>query len=197
MNATATTTAPATISSKAIIRIEAAESFLQVSWTSAPTPSEVAACADYLSTIIQQNGITQLLHDVRLVDYGNIELQRCLTHVFCPQVLAAGTTKIVHLANYVLPDLLVIDQIMDGVKRRYVTDRTTKLEICTTLEGAIEWFQNNTFRKSAAISQKQEEVKAAAFSKVSRVNTLLNTYKEKIAWIGKIVFTPQALFADL
>ena len=206
MNATCTPSAQAnssnisSISSKATVTINAAESLVQVTWTSAPTLSELAESADYLATIIEQNQLTQLLHDVRLVDYVNIDLQRCLTHVFCPLVLAAGAKQIVHLANYVLPDLFLIDQITESVKRRYVTDRNTQFEICTTPEGAAEWLKNSSSAKPV-LAQKQEEVKADApkatvIIEISPVITLLRTYKEKASLLGKILFKPKALFSD-
>ncbi|RDC62261.1 hypothetical protein [Adhaeribacter pallidiroseus] len=204
MNATSTISAPANsfisnISSKATITIDAAESLVQVSWTSTPSLSDLAESADYLVSIIKQYRITQLLHDVRMVDYVNIDVQRCLTHVFCPQIMTAGVTRIVHLANYVMPDLLLIDQITECVKHRYVTNRHTKLEICTTPEGAAEWFKNNSIAKPT-VTQKQAEVKLAAqvatINEFSSAITLLRTYKEKAYLLGKILFKPKALFSN-
>jgi len=205
MNTTYTTAEPTTslVSNnplKATVTLNAEQSLVQVSWTGAPTPSELAACANEVSAIIKQHQITQLLHDVRLVDYTNIDLQRCLTHVFCPQVLAAGATKIVHLANYVLPDLLVIDQITACVKQKYGTDRNTKFEICTTPEGATEWFKYCSFPKAVIVTQEQAAVKVAKTATLNEVfflNTLVLAYKEKAAFMCKILFKSKALSSNL
>ena len=48
----------------ALILLKAEESLIQVSWKSSPVAEELAECADFLSLLITEHNIHQLLHDV-------------------------------------------------------------------------------------------------------------------------------------
>ncbi|QNF33760.1 hypothetical protein HUW51_13905 [Adhaeribacter swui] len=201
-NIAETTSLTAAHSFKAVVLVNPEESLVQVSWSEAPAPHEVAACADYVASIISQYNLNQLLHDVRQVDYAAIDLQRCLTHEFCPKVMQAGITKLVHLANYTLPELFIIDQITDIVKQKYVKNPNTHFEICTTPEGAAAWFKNNIYSQKEKAAKAPETVKlqapqAAVLNTVSPLQTLVKSYKEKANLLYKMAFKSKNLYPNI
>lgn len=186
----------------AMLLVKAEESLIQLSWRCSPTPAELTECAHLISELIKQHNIVYFLHDIRNVNYVDINLQRCLTKVFCPQIIAAGITKFVHLVKHTLPEMIIIDQITDYIKLKVISDKKIKVEICTTPEGALDWLNNagtptvaapiKIEVKEAVIEQVHYEWTAAA-----QISAALKQYKEKAALIFRILAKRKSLYSDI
>ncbi|QNF35339.1 hypothetical protein HUW51_22445 [Adhaeribacter swui] len=176
----------------ALLTVEADRSFVQLSWQQSPTAEDLALSASVVSEFIKENNIIYFLHDVRNVIYTDINLQRTFTSVFCPRILTAGVIRFVHLANYELPELLILDEITAYMQRKVITNKAVKMEICTTPEGAAEWLNNSGAKNTIALAPKK--VKEAAVEQVSfewaaaaQVSSSLKQYKDKAAMVFRIL----------
>ncbi|QMU29585.1 hypothetical protein [Adhaeribacter radiodurans] len=190
------------VSANAVLLVKAEESLIQLSWVKSPAPDELIECAHLVSELIKGNNLLYFLHDLRNVNYVDINLQRCLTKDFCPQILEAGITKLVHLAHYALPELMIIDQITDYLKSKVVTDKNVKLEICTTPEGAMDWLSN--VAAQTAGSSVKIQVKEAVAEQVSynwtvaaQISASIKHYKEKAALVFGILTKRKSFLSDL
>ncbi|MDQ4139247.1 MAG: hypothetical protein M3142_01865 [Bacteroidota bacterium] len=189
---------PSLVSANAMLLVKPEESLIQLSWRNSPSPAELIECAQLVSELIKENNLIYFLHDIRNVNYTDINLQRSLTKEFCPQILEAGITRLVHLAKYALPEMMVIDQITDYLKSKVVTDKNVKLEICTTPEGALDWLSN------AAGSSVKIEVKEVVAEQVSynwaaaaQISASIKHYKDKAALVFGILTKRKSYLSDL
>ncbi|PSR54592.1 hypothetical protein AHMF7605_14295 [Adhaeribacter arboris] len=190
------------ISANAILLVKAEESLIQLSWVKSPAPAELTECANLVSEIIKENNLLYFLHDIRNVNYTDINLQRCLTKEFCPQILEAGITRFVHLAKYALPEMMIIDQITDYLKSKVVTNKNVKLEICTTPEGASDWLSNSA--SQTADSSVKIQVKEVVAEQVSynwaaaaQISASIKQYKEKASLVFGILTKRKSFLSDL
>ncbi len=193
---------PSLVSANAMLLVKPEESLIQLSWRNSPSPAELIECAQLVSELIKENNLIYFLHDIRNVNYTDINIQRSLTKEFCPKILEAGITRLVHLANYALPEMVVIDQITDYLKNKVVTDKNVKLEICTTPQGALDWLYNSVAQGNAAsVKIKVKEVVAEEASYnwavAAQISASLKHYKEKAALVFGILSKRKSYLSDL
>jgi phosphopantetheine adenylyltransferase len=173
-------------SANALIVVKAEESLISLSWKTSPTVTEITQTAELISDLTRQHTITRFLHDVRNIDFSNLELQKCLANTFCVQILDAGITKAVHLTTYASPELIAVDRIVDFVKYKLARENTVKFEICTTPEGAMAWLTNGDQKlipTPVIVAQKATVLeKAQALTlRLQSAKLILKLYKESLS----------------
>ncbi len=189
-------------SANAMLIVNTQQSFIQLSWKSTPQADELTECAIAISKLIKENNFTFFLHDVRNVNFTNINIQRCLSKVFCPQILEAGIKRFVHLAKYELPELLILDEITSYIQTKVINSKMVKMETCTTHEGAFEWMSNSGI-ETALLSAptKAKEVTAEQVSyqwaAAAQISSSLKQYKEKAAMMFRILVKRKSFYSEI
>ena len=189
------------LSDNALLVVKAEQSLIQLSWMSSPTATELTACATVVSELIKENNIAFFLHDIRNVNFSDINIHRCLAKAFCPQILEAGIKRFVHLAKYELPELLILDEITTYIQTKVIKSKAIKMETCTTPEGAFDWINNSginttlsaqTVAKEVTVEQVGYEWTAAA-----QVSSSLKQYKEKAAMVFRILVKRRSFYSEI
>ncbi|RDC62834.1 hypothetical protein [Adhaeribacter pallidiroseus] len=189
-------------SANAMLIVNTHQSFIQLSWKSSPQVEELTECILIISDLIKENNITFFLHDLRNVNFTDINIQRCLSKVFCLQILAAGIKRFVHLAKYELPELLILDEITTYIQTKVITHKAVRMETCTTLEGAFEWM-NNSGIKSATfptqIADKIVNVEQVSYewAAAAQISSSLKQYKDKAAIVFRILMKRKLFYSEI